>query len=492
MKKERARSLRCPACGAAGLGVRPEREMHGEVWEGRLLCARCGGKYPIREGMADLLPHPSPEVARERQAFYAMRSHARAGGEAEKVTRETILSLPMLEGMTLPREELETWRKHGREAFAICSGVDWGGKEVLELGAGRCWLSAHLARVGARVTAVDILDDEFVGLGCGRFFVEEGVRFERVICDMHRLPFRDESFDAVVATATLHHSPSLAALLREVRRVLRPEGVLVAANEPLYLPWREEPEEERKGAHEGAYAPWTWLRLLRRGGFRVLELSACGEAAASLAFRAVPRERAAAARVPGLAAGLARYLRLLALAPARAAKRRAARALAGRPMRPPPGSRAGYLRARLVGTALEGEAVAASGANWGPGWYPPEGGERLFRWSGPRAVILLPPPRDAGGLVLELATFHPSPWTRPVEVEVRVGGRPAGTARIEDHGWEGYRYAAPPRGRRPVRVLLRVRRGYFRPSEMGLGEDRRLLGVACRSARWEKMDESTG
>jgi demethylmenaquinone methyltransferase/2-methoxy-6-polyprenyl-1,4-benzoquinol methylase len=45
--------------------------------------------------------------------------------------------------------------------------------------------------------------------------------------DAGRLPFRDESVDAVVVLDALHHLPEQAAALAAVARVLRPGGVLV-------------------------------------------------------------------------------------------------------------------------------------------------------------------------------------------------------------------------------------------------------------------------
>ena len=56
---------------------------------------------------------------------------------------------------------------------------------------------------------------------------ERGVRAE--VADADHLPYADGSFDAVVAMWMLYHVPDLDRTLADVRRVLRPGGVLVAA-----------------------------------------------------------------------------------------------------------------------------------------------------------------------------------------------------------------------------------------------------------------------
>src|SRR5262249_46109138 len=53
--------------------------------------------------------------------------------------------------------------------------------------------------------------------------------------DAHQLPFADESFDAVWGNAVLHHF-DLAVAGREIRRVLRPNGVAVFCE-----PWAGNP-----------------------------------------------------------------------------------------------------------------------------------------------------------------------------------------------------------------------------------------------------------
>ena len=56
----------------------------------------------------------------------------------------------------------------------------------------------------------------------------------------HRLNFPDRHFDFVVCNAVLHDAMNLLLLLREVRRVLKPGGQLVAVREAVkpFVRWR--------------------------------------------------------------------------------------------------------------------------------------------------------------------------------------------------------------------------------------------------------------
>lgn len=49
------------------------------------------------------------------------------------------------------------------------------------------------------------------------------------VCDAASLPYRSRSFDAVTANHMLYHVPDRQRALREIRRVLRPGGSLVAS-----------------------------------------------------------------------------------------------------------------------------------------------------------------------------------------------------------------------------------------------------------------------
>jgi uncharacterized protein YbaR (Trm112 family) len=49
--------LCCPVC-KGDLSLIVEREDENEILEGELLCSVCEVKYPIREGIPNLLPQP--------------------------------------------------------------------------------------------------------------------------------------------------------------------------------------------------------------------------------------------------------------------------------------------------------------------------------------------------------------------------------------------------------------------------------------------------
>lgn len=93
---------------------------------------------------------------------------------------------------------------------------------VLEVGCGTSDFAGRLAAVpGVDLVATD-QSDRMVELASAR-----GVRARHA--DLMRLPFADDSFAVVAAMWMLYHLPDLHQGLAEVRRVLRPGGLFVAA-----------------------------------------------------------------------------------------------------------------------------------------------------------------------------------------------------------------------------------------------------------------------
>jgi SAM-dependent methyltransferase len=86
--------------------------------------------------------------------------------------------------------------------------------------------------------------------------------------DVVRLPYESDSFDAVIASGTLEHVAMDYESLKELYRVLRPEGRLIITYLPNLLSY-EEWVKRRRGAgfHRRLYGLGDITRLLRRTGF---------------------------------------------------------------------------------------------------------------------------------------------------------------------------------------------------------------------------------
>jgi ubiquinone/menaquinone biosynthesis C-methylase UbiE len=103
------------------------------------------------------------------------------------------------------------------------------GERLLEIGVGTGYYSLDLAEWVAPEGRLELFDlqQEFLD-HVMRAAGERGLtNLVPTKGDATRLPFEDGSIDAVVLTAVLGEIPDGAAALREIRRVLKPDGRLV-------------------------------------------------------------------------------------------------------------------------------------------------------------------------------------------------------------------------------------------------------------------------
>jgi SAM-dependent methyltransferase len=167
-----------------------------------------------------------------------------------------------------------SWRARAFHYLAIRLGLALnaarapGATRVLDLGAGNGWMARRLAGT-FRVTALDA-DGSALGLGA-----LDDARVTRVVADLETLPLRSGSFDTVIAAAALHYALDLPAALAEAARVLRPGGLLIVADSPLY-----EDEDARRAAWQRTrehYASFGAAHLAARyRGLTRAELDAPG------------------------------------------------------------------------------------------------------------------------------------------------------------------------------------------------------------------------
>ena len=100
------------------------------------------------------------------------------------------------------------------------------GKEVLEIATGPGLLAKHVAPAAARMVATDYSDGMIAEAKKGE--CPDNLTFE--VADATSLPYEDDSFDAVLISNALHVMPEPEKALKEIDRVLRPGGILIAPN----------------------------------------------------------------------------------------------------------------------------------------------------------------------------------------------------------------------------------------------------------------------
>jgi ubiquinone/menaquinone biosynthesis C-methylase UbiE len=103
-----------------------------------------------------------------------------------------------------------------------------GDLRVLEIGGCCC---PQIEVLTCDVYSIDI---DAQTLQVGHLLRERGYSHAHFVCaDGNDLPFADGSFDGVVMFAALHHFPRPAAVLRGLRRLLRPGGFVATMCEPI-------------------------------------------------------------------------------------------------------------------------------------------------------------------------------------------------------------------------------------------------------------------
>jgi ubiquinone/menaquinone biosynthesis C-methylase UbiE len=97
----------------------------------------------------------------------------------------------------------------------------------LEIGVGLGTDLVQFAKAGARCHGIDITD-RHIELA-GRNFALRNLPVELKRCDATRIDYPDDCFDVVYSFGVIHHIPDGHAVMREIRRVLKPGGKCLIA-----------------------------------------------------------------------------------------------------------------------------------------------------------------------------------------------------------------------------------------------------------------------
>lgn len=93
------------------------------------------------------------------------------------------------------------------------------GKTLLDAGCGTGWFSRRAVELGAAVTSLDVGENLLNE-------VKKKCESTRVVGDVTALKFKDRSFDIIVSSDVIEHTPDPGKAISEMARVLKKGGVL--------------------------------------------------------------------------------------------------------------------------------------------------------------------------------------------------------------------------------------------------------------------------
>jgi len=223
--------LACPRC----------RHSFGEVFapdsldNSHVVCELCKHEMHRVNGIwKAILPHRSAYFHDFGENYQKIRS-AEGRGSASS---EFYLNLPYKDLTGANRGQwsirARTFRCFERE---ILPRLEAGRQsmDILDLGAGNCWLSYRLALRGHRPVAVDLMTDARDGLGAAQHFSSNlNGLFPRFQAELDNLPFAVSQFDVAVFNASFHYSEDYQRTLAEALRCVKPGGAIVIADTAWY------------------------------------------------------------------------------------------------------------------------------------------------------------------------------------------------------------------------------------------------------------------
>ena len=155
------------------------------------------------------------------------------------------------------REDYEEHRARTleQEFDKYFSTVDLHGLDVLDFGCGHGGLAAYVARRGVRsVTGMDLAADRIASAETRVRSMDLPVKPRFIVAaDERTIPLESGSVDAILCFDVLEHVMAYEAIVREWRRVLRPNGRVLIHWVPWWNPY---------GPHINSLVPIPWSHVL--------------------------------------------------------------------------------------------------------------------------------------------------------------------------------------------------------------------------------------
>ena len=268
MKREILDFLICPECLPAEISLRLGNSdcLDGEIIEARLVCGRCGGVYPISDGIACLKQGESKAETGESQrpenssasayetpevlSTYLWTHYGDLFGdpEATPAYREWAGQIAPLSGAAL-----DAGCATGRFSFEMSAKCDF----VIGVDASMSFVATARRLLRERKFAFHIKEEGLIRSEKTFILPPEwnSARVEFVVADAEALPFRSGSFGCVASLNVLDKTPHPLKLVKEACRAARSADAQLLLTDPLsWSPEVCDPRNWLGGTLEGGFA----------------------------------------------------------------------------------------------------------------------------------------------------------------------------------------------------------------------------------------------
>ncbi len=177
-------------------------------------------------------PKDNSELVEENSLFYCKECQSRypiINAIPRFVPEENYANSFGFEWEKFAKTQVDSFNDVGQSVLRIQNGMGWfeedvKGKLVLDVGCGSGRFTEIMARWGAEVVGLDY--SNAVDVAKKNTDELDYINCSYVQGDALKLPFKDNSFDAVFSIGVLQHTADPLRGLREMCRVLKPGGIL--------------------------------------------------------------------------------------------------------------------------------------------------------------------------------------------------------------------------------------------------------------------------
>jgi SAM-dependent methyltransferase len=193
-----------------------------------LTCPRDGLTFKQSDGIwRFLLPQRAAHLRQFMQEYEQVRRAEGWGGPDAAYYR----ALPFVDRNG---RYADIWRIRAESYRVLCQRLlppTTEPQRILDLGAGNGWLAHRLAQAGHAVAAVDLMTNATDGLGTHPYY---DAAYLPLQAEYDYLPLIPNQADLAIFNGSFHYATNYEETLREVLRVLRPQGRIVLMDSPLY------------------------------------------------------------------------------------------------------------------------------------------------------------------------------------------------------------------------------------------------------------------